>query len=117
MPQPTPTLHAPTSPGAGRLLTGFTPTTGIPLRDAILIAAISAAPRAARESVEELGRNRKLSPEAAELIGKLIAAMVAAPDSPISDLLHATGRVTEEQIVIAVDVGVVRNVEAVRRPR
>ena len=103
-----------TSPGAGRLANGFTRSTGLSLKDAILIASIAAAPRAAMDHVEDLADERRMSPEALELVNKLVGAMMAAPDAAMAEVLEATGLgdLVEEAMAKATGAGMAMAMDA-----
>lgn len=80
-----------TSPAAMRLVSGFRRTGGLSLKEAILIGAIAAAPQAALDQAENLSADDRLSPEAVELIGKLVMALSVAPERAIGEVLEASG--------------------------
>lgn len=97
-----------TSPAATRLMNGFQRGAGLPLKDAIVIAAIVSAPLAAQDIAETLVNNERLSPAAAELVSKLVGAMVDAPNKAIAEVLRAAGleSVVEDALTKANAAGV-----------
>lgn len=80
-----------TSPGAIRLLGGFRHEAGFSLKEAILIGAIAAAPRAALDNAENLAADDRLSAEAITLIGELVLALSKSPEGAVREALDAAG--------------------------
>lgn len=81
-----------TSPVSNRLLSGYSAGVGLSLREAILVGAIATAPRAALDRIEDLSGDSRLSPQALDLINKMVQAMMEAPDQAMTELLAATDR-------------------------
>ncbi len=80
-----------TSPGASRLMNNFQRAAGLPLKDAIIVAAIVSAPALAQDMAESLVSYDRLSPDAVELVSKLVGAMTMTPDAAIAEVLEAAG--------------------------
>lgn len=96
-----------TSPSANRLAHG-SHGQGMPLREAILIGAIASAPLAAMDVAETLSADARLSPEAVDLIGRLVMAISEGGAIALSEVLAVSGltEVVEEAIAKANAAGV-----------
>lgn len=82
--------HHSTSPAASRL-SSLPRVAGLPLKDAILIAAMAAAPLAALDLAEDLAMSARVSPEAARFAATLLEALAATPTQALAEVLERTG--------------------------